>query len=88
MEHISAAAIQHAQVICTGKNHAECLAQLPFKRDKNLDIQGFLTSRGRFVSRDIAYDIAVRAGQIQTDLHKDRILYSEDITCNKINACV
>lgn len=88
MERISAAAIQHTQVICTGRNHAECLAQLPLQRDKTLDIQGFLTSRGRFVSRDVAYDIAVRAGQIQTDLHKDRILYSEDITCNKTNTCV
>lgn len=83
MEHISAAAIQHTQVICTGRNHAECLAQLPLKRDKTLDIQGFLTSRGRFVSRDIAYDIAVRAGQIQTGLRQNKILYSEDIAYSK-----
>ncbi len=83
MEHISKAAIQHAQAIFTGKNHAECLIQLPMTRDKTLDIQGFLTSRGRFVSRDIAYDIAARAGQIKADLRPNRILYSEDLFHSK-----
>lgn len=51
--------------------------------NKALD-QGFYTSKGRFVSREEAYEIAVNCGQVKDDslylengVHK--ILFSEDL---------
>ena len=72
--------IQHAAVkfsdgvTCKGKSHACCFHQRP-KNDNTRAIQGFLTSEGRFVTRDEGAKIASAAGQ----LHKATdFLFSED----------
>ena len=47
-----------------------------YKRDMNVEVQGFKTSEGRFVDRKEALHIAMIAGQI--DKHYDNdVLYSE-----------
>lgn len=45
----------------------------------NQDQQGFLTSRGRFVGRREAAQIAVTAGQIEVENLRSGELYSEDL---------
>lgn len=42
-------------------------------------IQGFLTSKGRFVNRREAFQIALAAGQIDESAGVDRELFSEDL---------
>ena len=42
-------------------------------------IQGFLTSKGRFVDRKEAFKIALNAGQINNDDRINKELFSEDI---------
>lgn len=66
----------------TGRSHADCINALSFmdlfsyKRDMNVEVQGFKTSEGRFVDRKEALHIAMIAGQI--DKHYDHdVLYSE-----------
>lgn len=44
--------------------------------DGRLPVQGFITSRGNFVNREIAAEIAFNAGQIKEE---KRELYSEDL---------
>lgn len=41
--------------------------------------QGFITSKGRFVSREVAHGIAMRAGQIIGHPRHPRELFSEDL---------
>jgi hypothetical protein len=66
-------------IIC-GVRHSDCLEIM--KRlwlPKGLGVQGFMTSRGRFVSRKKAYQIAKRSNQIKRQTGEKGVLYSEDI---------
>lgn len=54
-------------IIC-GYRHSDCMHtyyKLTYKRTTQEDIQGFLTSKNRFVDRAEAADIAYKAGQIK-----------------------
>jgi hypothetical protein len=42
-------------------------------------IQGFITNKGRFVNREEAFQIALKAGQINENAGVDRELFSEDL---------
>jgi hypothetical protein len=76
-------------VIC-GHRHFNCIstfAQMvgfPYSKESmkimRTEIQGFLTSTNRFVSREQALEIAIEAGQIkQPGLIRGSRLYSEDL---------
>ena len=72
----------HSGYVVCGHRHHNCLttfAMLVGIREKPLSerqVQGFLTSRNRFVNRREAAKIAFGAGQIEEE---KEILYSEDI---------
>lgn len=80
MTTIVSAAIYHLGVVRTGKNHGECMRQLPRDRKKPYDVQGFLTSRGDFVDRREAFGIAMAAGQLSNGYSRWGKLFSEDLT--------
>jgi hypothetical protein len=61
-----AAIIRPDHRIVFGKSHAECMEQKPLIKITQ-EMQGFLTSQWRFVSRAEASRIAWRAGQIQAN---------------------
>lgn len=73
-------------VIC-GYRHADIIGILPTNNAMRNDgkiyncIQGFLTSLGRFVTREEAYIIAKNQNQLleNSDSKNKTILYSEDI---------
>lgn len=80
IEKIRAAAIrctlttngEYIPIMVCGMNHAECFAVAHemygtdfFQRDKVYDIQGFVTTTGRFVNRREAMKIACNAGQLK-----------------------
>lgn len=58
--------------IFTGEQHSEILAKLPWEklRTQKEAENGFVTSKGRFVSRKEAEDIAFDAGQIKVKMGK------------------
>jgi hypothetical protein len=62
--------------IFEGKDHSACIKQMPVKCLKNM--QGFVTSEGKFVDRIEAGKIAFLAGQIKDD-PKGSIILSEEI---------
>ncbi len=65
--------------IISGFRHGDCihLAVKIFPNTKIAqDAQGFLTSKGRWVDRDVASEIACNAGQILKD---KGMLLSEDL---------
>lgn len=66
-------------IIFAGYRHSDCIRSCIYSTHcrVNQEEQGFLTSNGRFVNRYEAYQIALKAGQIE-DLGKD-ILTSEDL---------
>jgi hypothetical protein len=70
--------IEKGIVVC-GLRHSNCFVPLSNifpKRDKTDDIQGFLTSKNRFVHREEAGRIAFAAGQTDTLI---KSLHSEDL---------
>lgn len=73
--------ISSGYVIC-GRRHHNCFAIIgqildEKKHYKNIDeIQGFITSKNRFVTREQAGEIAFAAKQTETLIEK---LYSEDL---------
>ena len=80
--------IQHAAIqrpsdglILLGKHHGKCYWQRPVGELHNC-LQGFVTSEGRFVSREEAGVIAFAAGQIDED-PKGAGIFSEDFWCTK-----
>jgi len=86
VERIDAAAVQYGDDVFVGINHGEAYEKLtaihPEIIAANADIKnGFLTSTGRFVSRDEASVIADKAEQIRDEM-KNKIrtgLHSEDL---------
>ena len=71
-------------VIC-GFRHSDIISILPINnrfRNDGKDykcIQGFITSKGRFVSREEAYLIAKNQNQLLNDFEGKAKLFSEDI---------
>ena len=74
-----------AGVVVCGQRHANCFIVLnellQDKFDKTKHHQGFLTSKGRFVDRVEAFQLAKKSGQIITPIKDDEvnILTSEDL---------
>lgn len=66
-ERVTHAAIMHYCVIVTGNDYAACLSQLPPKRNKKHETRGYYTSKGRFISRQEALDIAQRNRRLNLD---------------------
>lgn len=60
-----------------GWRHPDILYQYGDQIDKHSD--GFVTSRGRWVSREEAYKIAVECGQIKKGKFSCNRLFSEDL---------
>lgn len=79
-ERIARPAILSSCVIITGKNHAECLARLPEDRKRGKEVQGFMTTKCRFVGRQEAYNIAKENDQLRHD-HPLKELFLEDLIC-------
>jgi len=77
-ERIARPAILSSCIIVTGKNHAECLAQLPSDRKRGNEVQGFMTTKCRFVGRQEAYRIAKENCQLRHD-HPLKELFLEDL---------
>ena len=66
------------QLIYCGHRHNNILWQGKHV-SRNPYHQGFLTNRGRFVSREVAAIIAIEAGQITELQFSDKDLFSEDL---------
>ena len=71
-------------VVFCGQNHNHCMYTMIAVTGLMSDqagesIQGFLTTKNRFVDRYDAYTVAVDAGQIKHDDKFVKKLYSEDI---------
>jgi hypothetical protein len=85
IEHIKHAAVKSETgfFILLGKCHADCFWQgrnIGLKMSKKSEDQGFMTSKGRYVSRMVAARIAKKAGQLKKDdKRKVKYLLSEDI---------
>jgi hypothetical protein len=81
VERLKCAAIMRDGKVHDGlRSHYELRRALgdPSPQTSNLnDIEGFLTTTGRFVSRNEAQDVALLAGQIRS--HQGRPLLSSDI---------
>lgn len=83
-ERIVSAALQMPQGrVFTGKTHVSILAELS-RKGIPMDylmrfVDGFTTSRGRFVDREEGYKIAERAGQV-AHAKEDQLLQHDDLT--------
>jgi len=78
-ERILCAAILYDNVLIAGYRHSDCIqAILAFRPNAKISqkMQGFLTSKNRFIGRDIAASIAWKAGQIEEQI---LFLLSEDL---------
>lgn len=76
----SAAIVRDGKVRDGGRSHYDVRRSLgdPSPQTSNLnDVEGFLTSTGRFVTREEAQDVALAAGQIRS--LQGRPLLSSDI---------
>jgi hypothetical protein len=66
-----------------GYRHADIYRRFEGEVDKSPKAQGFYTSKGRFVNRKEAMEIAYNAGQVSIDVAKFdgefRNLFSEDL---------
>lgn len=66
-----------------GYRHSDILARFKDEVSRKLEDQGFYTSRGRFVDRKEAFQIAYQANQIPISLYDERgingKLFSEDL---------
>lgn len=83
-EIITESAIKIGDRIFTGARHWQCFRKIAFEvdnkkleRDEFDEIQGFLTDRGRFLTREEAKPVAIEAGQCDPK-HKGT-LFSEDL---------
>jgi len=79
--------IETGFVVC-GRRHSDCVITVANLLKKNLrhdtiisvkrEVQGFLTSRNRFLNRKEAWKFALEVGQIESDKEEDE-LFSEDL---------
>lgn len=74
--------VDHGIVAC-GLRHANCyavlIAMFPDRRYMSRCKQGFLTSKGRFVTRAEAWDVALAAGQVEPEDMEGSQLFSENL---------
>lgn len=79
-ETVTCAAIRVGDQIFYGKRHSDCifLANRINGEPPRERIEGFLTDMGRFVDREEAMDIAIKAKQVSRD-HSGTRLFSEDL---------
>ena len=78
MEMIKSAAIKYKrknsdkEEVVWGSSHSQCIETLAcmevYSILREYETEGFLTTEGRFVSREEAYDIAKVAGQLSYEL--------------------
>lgn len=77
---ISAAIVRNGVCHGSARSHADIRRALgntpPYERAPG-DIEGFLTSRNRFVDRDTARSIAIAAGQVAPSFNRE--LLSSDV---------
>lgn len=73
-------------VVMTGHRHGQCMyAMIGFTGKRSVTpeigeyVQGFLTSKNRFVDRKEAVIIAIREGQLKDGMVSCETLYSEDL---------
>lgn len=71
-------------VVLCGYRHGDVISQvLPLVGERQYilgeHVQGFLTSKNRFVDREEAWTIAEQQGQIVKKLSGNKILYSENL---------
>jgi hypothetical protein len=73
--------IQSGAVFYAPRHHQiiETVSKTLNRRTLGEDIQGFITSKRRFVNRREAFDIAHKAGQIRGAMYDRSELYSEDL---------
>lgn len=86
------AAIRLNNCIIYGKHHAECIKraveEFGFETPIGTRTGGFLTNTYRFVFREEAKQIAVRAGQVTAHrLNSNRVFVSEEIWSEETNGC-
>ena len=70
-------------IVLCGWRHSCIIAQMNaltgLKQYETTEVQGFLTSKNRFVTREEAMIIAVEAGQVDENRVYSSMLYSEDL---------
>lgn len=80
-------------VVLAGWRHGNCISAMSAlgnlrsvtngERSVGENVQGFLTTRGNFIDRHTAYEMAERNGQIigreSGEPHQEGTLYSEDL---------
>jgi hypothetical protein len=71
-------------IVFAGHRHHNCLYQMvavtgKAQHEMGEEVQGFLTNKNRFVTREEAVKIAVEAGQIEKPEYHDDKLFSEDL---------
>ncbi|MEX0918192.1 MAG: hypothetical protein WDZ93_03475 [Candidatus Paceibacterota bacterium] len=80
-EKIAASAVRFRDEVYTGKTHMDAIIEMeennPDWHDSNDSVEdGFVTSTGRYVERDEAWEIAKKSGQL--DHHEPRKRNMED----------
>jgi hypothetical protein len=79
-EKISSPAIKDGDKIYTGKNHEEIRQSMPEGSNKGAEADtGFVTDKGRFVSREEADKIAKAQGQFKGEKKEPGALHSEEL---------
>lgn len=70
-------------IVACGLRHCNCFTVLitlfPDRRYLKTSVQGFLTSKGRFVNRREAWKIALAAGQVEKEPWEGSQLFSENL---------
>lgn len=70
-------------IVFSGYGHAQCLHQMVAMTGKRQhevkEVQGFLTSKNRFVDREEGAEIALKSGQIKELKYHNTRLFSEDL---------
>lgn len=77
-ERIDRAAIYANGIICSGNTINDCRRMLPPTKNLHDLVKGFITSKGRFVTAQEAYHIALERGQLKTD-RPLKELFPEDL---------
>lgn len=62
-----------------GYRHCDIFQRFPNEMQTGSSAQGFYTSKGRFVNREEAMNIALNCGQVDKDKVYSDKLYSEDL---------
>ena len=74
----------HEGIVFCGHRHVHCLYQMVaiyglYQSQAGFEVQGFLTNLNKFVDREEALKIAIKARQVNYTKIKGKQLYSEDL---------